>query len=638
MNRLEGLRETLASFFSGSLGRRLGLNLFAYSLVGLAAILLLLGTVIDHRFSRLEQKEIDGHVERTKSMLKGFEQTALTRALDWAVWDESYNYLAAPSSDYESGNLNLSSMQNIEISGMSLVRYDGSFRKTVYFDLGSGKSDAAAAAAFERAITAPAFARAMRDAETKTGFVQVEDRTLVIAAAQIFRSDESGPPQGYLVMGKELKDADIAEALQLPARIRVNAPDHAPVVTRTAKRVMIVEPIEIIGGPAAAAVHFSVPRSLHQEGLNLLWITTGGVGLLLTIMIILLNWRLRAVLIRPVAAFQAHVSRISRSGDLAHYEEDRRDELGALYREFNLMTDELESLRSRVEAQSFAIGKSDSATDIMHNVRNAISPVQAILGKLDQRLQFAAEANVKRALEELEQDQLQLDRRAKLLAFVKAAFAKLQNDLAQHRCDVHEALRSVGHVDEAITSAQSFGSADGGTPAECDLASVIGASCAIARHSSVADVTVEFASDQRFRVALPRVLLAQIIDNLLTNAVEAIAATARSRGEILIHAARDPASDRFVRVVIKDDGDGFAMDSAASLFERGHSGRSKKQGGIGLHWCANTLNACGGSIRLSSDGSGKGSTVEILLPLATSELAVADQPSPADQSSIANAA
>lgn len=631
MNGLEWTRVTLANFLTGSLGRRLGLNLFAYSLVGLAAILLLLGTVIDDRFSRLEQKEIDGHVERTKAMLDGFEQTALTRALDWAVWDESYEYLAAPSADYETGNLNLSSMQNIEISGMSLVRFDEAFRKTVYVDLGSGKSDAAAATTFERAITAPAFAKTMRHAESKTGFVRVNDRTLVIAAAQIFRSDESGSPQGYLVMGKELKDADIAEALQLPAHIGVAGPKQTPQVTRTADRVMIVEPIESIAGGTAAAIHFAVPRSLHQEGLNLLWITMGGVGLLLTIMIVLLNWRLRAVLIRPVAAFQSHVSRISSSGDLAHFEESRRDELGALYREFNLMTDELETLRSKVEAQSFAIGKSDTATDIMHNVRNAISPVQAILGKLDQRLQFPAEANVKRALDELEDDQTFPDRRAKLLAFVKAAIAKLQIDLAQHRSDVHEALRSVGHVDEAIIRAQSIGSASDHAPADCELSPVIGASSAIARHSSAANVTVEFNADERFRVALPRVLLAQIIDNILTNAVEAVAATARGHGEILIHAARaDQPPNRFVRVVIRDDGDGFAPDSASSLFERGHSGRSKQRGGIGLHWCANTLNACGGSIRLCSEGTGKGSTVEMLLPLASTELATEDRPSIAD--------
>ena len=391
MNKIERARGSLAQFLTGSLGRRLGLNLFAYSLFGLATILLLLGTVIDQRFSLLEQKEIAGHVERSKAMLARFEQTALTRALDWAVWDESYDYLAVPHGAYESGNLNLSSMQNIEISGMSLVRFDGSFRKTVYFDFESGEPDVAAVAAFERVIATPAFARMMAETESKTGFIRVGDKVLVIAAAQIIRSDESGSPHGYLVMGKELKDAD--------------------------------------------------------------------------------------------------------------------------------------------------------------------------------------------------------------------------------------------------TSAKSSGMPGGEAPTECDLTPVVGASCAIARHSAAAEVTVDFTTDERFRVAMPRVLLAQIIDNILTNAVEAVAATGRGQGVIQIHAERlEQGSGKFVRLVIRDDGDGFAPETSSALFERGHTGRRKQQGGIGLHWCANTLNACGGSITLTSAGIGHGSTVEMLLPFASSAASADDGPS------IANAA
>lgn len=631
MNGLKRGSDAMRRLVTGSLGRRLALNLFAYSLMGLAAILLLLGTVIDQRFSRLEEQEISGHAERTRAMLDRFEQTALTRALDWAVWDDSFDYLAAPNDAYEAGNLNLSSMRNIDISGMSIVRFDGSFRKTIYFNLPTGRADFKAASAFERSVTASAFADTMRKAERKTGFVRVGDRILVIAAAQVFRSDESGTPLGYLVMGKELKDADVGQALQLPATISLAGSKQSPVVTRTATRATILEPIIGLAGTPIAGIRFSVPRALHEEGSTLLWITLGGVALLLTLMIFLLNWRLRAVLIRPVKSFQAHVSEISSSGELAHYEESRVDELGALYREFNRMTDELETLRAKVEAQSFAIGKSDTATDIMHNVRNAISPVRAILGKLDQRLHFPAESNVKRALQELEEQGVPPERRAKLLAFVSAAIEKLSLDLAQHRSDVREALRSVGHVDEAISTVNSFGRAPKQAASDCDLSAVVGASLAIARHNSSADVKAEFHSDERFRVALPRVLLAQILDNVLTNSVEAIDATGREDGEVSIKAERDQRGpSNLVRLTVRDNGDGVDPASHSTLFERGHSGRHKDHGGIGLHWCANTLNAYGGSILLHSSGAGCGSTVEICLPLSPLDQTTPESPSVAD--------
>lgn len=621
---------TARHFATASLGRRLALNLFAYSLIGLAAILLLLGTVIDQRFSRLETQEIAGHVERSRAMLDRFERTALTRALDWAVWDDSFDYLASPNEAYETGNLNFSSMRNIDISGMSIVRFDGTFRNTIFFDLASGSPANDAAIAFQRQVTAPAFAQSMRRTRTKTGFVRIGDRILVIAAAQVLRSDESGTPSGYLVMGKELRDTDVGQALQLPAMIVPAGWKQAPHVIRTDARATIVEPIAGVAGGPVAALRFSVPRRLHEEGSTLLWITLGGVALLLIIMIFLLNWRLRAVLIRPVKSFQAHVSQISSSGELAHFPENRGDELGELYKEFNLMTDELETLRSKVEAQSFAIGRSDIATDIMHNVRNAISPVRAILGKLDQRLHFPAESNVKRALQELEEDGAAPDRRVRLLAFVTAAIDKLRAELGQHRNDVREALRSVSHVDETISTANSFGRSSQ-QAGDCDLSAVVGASLAIARHSAAVDVKAKFHSEERFRVALPRVLLAQILDNILTNAIEAIDAGGRGQGEILIEAARGKGEGgKFVHIVVTDNGDGLDPARAATLFERGSSGRRKEHGGIGLHWCANTLNACGGSIALRSDGIGHGSTVELTLPLFDVADAISETPSVAD--------
>lgn len=607
----------LGHLLTGSLNRRLALNLFAFSIIGLAAILLLLGTVIESRFSRLEAQEIEGHVERSDAMLRRFEQTALTRVLDWAIWDDSFNYLAAPNRAYEDGNLNLASMQNIEVSALSLSRFDGSFAKTIFYDLRADAFDAPAAAAFERQMTDPDFFRRIRARPRMTGYMRLGDRIFVIAAAQVFRSDESGVPQGYLVMGKQIRDEDIVQALQLPASIYPSTNRDKAAITRTDTQVTMRRPVAGIDGAPVAVVRFAAPRSLHREGVHLLWLTVGGVAVLLVSLILLLNRRLRAVLIEPVAAFQAHVSYISQSGELIPFADAaRNDELGALYREFNAMTCELENLRAKVEAQSFAIGKSDMAVDIMHNVGNAISPVQAILGKLDQRLVFPSEQHVLRALDELAEPATAPERHAALVTFLRAAVDKLRLDLAQFRSDVREGLRSLGHVTDAIIGAQSDTHPHDAALATCELAAVVGTSSTIARHNRAADIAVAFDTDERYRIALPRLLLAQIIDNLLTNAVEAIAATGRASGAIRIEAARDARDpEHFVLVRIHDDGDGFSASAKARLFERGRTGRKKERGGVGLHWCANTLNAYGGEISLDSEGPGCGATAQIRLPL-----------------------
>ena len=61
---------------------------------------------------------------------------------------------------------------------------------------------------------------------------------------------------------------------------------------------------------------------------------------------------------------------------------------------------------------------------------------------------------------------------------------------------------------------------------------------------------------------------------------------------------------------------GIAPEAMASLFQRGFSTKQEKKGGIGLHWCANSVIAMNGKIHATSDGAGQGATFHLLLPAA----------------------
>ncbi len=64
-----------------------------------------------------------------------------------------------------------------------------------------------------------------------------------------------------------------------------------------------------------------------------------------------------------------------------------------------------------------------------------------------------------------------------------------------------------------------------------------------------------------------------------------------------------------------DDGVGISPEHLPRIFEKGFSTKSRATNfGIGLHWCANALNALGGSIRAESAGP-TGATLQVLVPL-----------------------
>ena len=137
----------------------------------------------------------------------------------------------------------------------------------------------------------------------------------------------------------------------------------------------------------------------------------------------------------------------------------------------------------------------------------------------------------------------------------------------------------------------------------------------IARYSGENSIAFSFPSKPHWVMA-NRVILSQVVGNLFANAAEAIAATGRGSGSISV-TIRDKGDS--TEIHIRDDGEGFDPATAPTLFQRGYSTRAHKSGGLGLHWCANSMLTMEGRLDLVSDGKGTGA--KAILTLGTARLA-----------------
>jgi signal transduction histidine kinase len=118
-------------------------------------------------------------------------------------------------------------------------------------------------------------------------------------------------------------------------------------------------------------------------------------------------------------------------------------------------------------------------------------------------------------------------------------------------------------------------------------------------------------------LSLPCTTLGMVLQNLIQNAAEAAASVGLSHTRLQIGAeVLDAEGQRNLRIVISDDAAGVCAEDLPKLFQKGYSTKSQAtNSGLGLHWCANTLRALGGSISVDSDGLGHGTRFEILVPL-----------------------
>ncbi|MEP7349783.1 MAG: CHASE4 domain-containing protein [Sphingorhabdus sp.] len=599
------------------LSAKLAFYLALTGVIGFLAIILFTWMIISQRFGALEQREVQANISRLESLLENQKHSTKSNALDWATWSDAYDYIADGNQDFVDDNLNAESMFNLGVNSLSYVRFDGSLNNSRYIDFASQSEDPVKTAALRAYVGSPlVIARALREAKFQT-YARFGDKLVVLAFAHVLNSDGAGPVRGFAVLGREIDPQNITEQLQQRSTYdfhTISRPSHVEFLRRTTR--VAVSVADIANRPLAT-LRFTIKRDIDGVGDNLLIIVGLGIAGLLLVMVAILNWLLRYIVVRPLVRIEDHVRKIGNTKQLAFLPpNERRDEIGTLQGGFNIMAEQLMQLRCELEAQSFELGKNQSAIGVMHNVRNALSPVFTILSRMHERLHFAGQENVKQAIAEMGQDQLVFDRRKKLATFLAAGLEQYEQQLGACRTQAREAGRSLSSALEAIEHVQAE---DRASPeiTDCVISAVIASSLVTVRHANGTRIEVEQLGDDPAHVArTSRVLLSQIIANLLTNATEAIAASGREDGKIVIaQSIIDGLHGPMLRVSFADNGEGFDPANVPRLFERGYSTRIGKLGGLGLHWCANTLNAMGGTLTMESKGLGHGATAALTLPL-----------------------
>lgn len=594
-----------------SLGAKLVLILTAVGVAGAIGIAALLAIVITPSFNGLEAKAVHGHVERTQAALAEYAAKVESAVRDYGDWNDSYDYMARPSAAFERESFSPLAMANLGVQGMAYVAPDGRVVIARWIDAG-GRERSAMRAALVRALGTVDYRRVLRGSSSGRFYARLGDTVAAMGVAQVRRSDGSGSPRGYVLMARAIGSAQLAELLQVPARIE-RASGDVEVTTPGSRTTEIAVPMAGPDGHAVAAARFAVPREVSTLGRRLLLLAVAGSTLLLLIVLVVLRRVIARLVLAPLARVEGHMQRVRASGSLSLLaDEERDDEIGSLGRSFNAMLAQLKDLREQIEVQSFALGRSESAVAVMHNVRNALNPISTILSQGIRQPPPVDRATLDRALGELARDDVPAARRAKLAAFVTAAIDAEGLARDAMRGELQVGREAMAHVLEIIGQQQKQAH-ERPEVERVDVAEIVARNASIARYSQLASIAFSFPAGPHWAMA-NRVILSQVVGNLLGNAAEAIAAKGTGTGSITVTIEEE---EEEVVIVVRDDGEGFDADRAPSLFQRGFSTRQHKSGGLGLHWCANSMTAMGGALALRSAGKGLGA--EAVLTLAAAE-------------------
>jgi signal transduction histidine kinase len=597
-----------------SLGAKLVLILTAVGLIGSAAITLLLASVIVPSFNQLESRSVDAHVERTRAALGEYASKVESAVRDYGDWNSSYDYMAHQTAAFEEESFSPLAMENLGVNGMAYVARDGRIVIARWRD--GEKEDPGMRAALVAQIRNLDFGKLLATRNSASFFVRLGPVVSAVGVAQVRRSDGSGTPRGYVLMARRITSQQLSGLLQLTAGLDLANVTDTNLITPSRETMRIAVPILGPAGHAVASAAFTVPRDVSVLGRRMLILAVAGSTILLLVVLLMLRRMIGRLVLRPLRRVENHMQSVRASGALGLLPDEagRQDEIGSLGRSFNAMLRQLKDLREQLEVQSFALGRSESAVAVMHNVRNALNPISTILSQGIAQPAPMDRGTLDRAVAELAKDDIPPARRAKLVAFVAAAVEAEAKDREERRRQLQVGREAMSHVLEIIGEQQHV--ANGRPELEpCDVTEIIAKNATIARYSGGLSIAFSFPA-RPYRVMGSRVILSQVVGNLFANAAEAIGAMELGGGTIGVTV--EEVNGQTV-IAIRDDGEGFAIDRAPTLFQRGFSTRKDKSGGFGLHWCANSMTAMQGSLRLESEGEGRGAVAVLTLATAVAE-------------------
>ena len=281
---------------------------------------------------------------------------------------------------------------------------------------------------------------------------------------------------------------------------------------------------------------------------------------------------------------------------------------------------QLAAAHQKLVETSRRAGMAEVATSVLHNVGNVLNSVNVSAGLIHDQLKasrLAGLGKVVRLLREHENDLgrfLSQDAKGRQLpAYLDQLAQQLAREQAQLLAETAALAANVDHIKDIVATQQSYARISG--VSELVRASDL-AEDALRMHLSslnrhAVECSREYDPDLP-PIPLERHKTLQILVNLIKNAKQACEASDRKDKRLRIRVANAPSG---IRISVVDNGVGIAPENLTRIFNHGFT--TKKDGhGFGLHGSALAARELGGTLTAESEGSGRGATFTLELPLA----------------------
>ena len=304
-------------------------------------------------FNKLETDEVVQEMQRTLALFDSELTFLESTNVDWASWDDTYNFMAGANPEYIENNLMLDTLTNLNINYMIFLDTQGSVIFSRAADL-HNKTE----------MEIPdELMQQLGNGEFK-GIIAAPESPVMVSGSPILTSEDEGPSRGTLVLGRLIDEDFIyrySELLQnsinltelertdVPASLMnaLSAPANKPVILAVPQDTNIIRGytiIENIQGIDSYILTIDIPRTIYAQGMTTYVYSLIAILITGIIFIILTAGMLDNMIVSRIIQLSQNVINIGRSGQVSSRlkQTGKRDELQDLTAEINNMLDRLE--------------------------------------------------------------------------------------------------------------------------------------------------------------------------------------------------------------------------------------------------------------------------------------------------------
>lgn len=595
--------------------------------------------IIKPSFAELEQDMAIKDLKRCVAALKQ-EIVHLDRfAYDWAVWDDMYRFVSNGNQAFITANLTplLFKNEKIDLFYMYNRKGDvvwGQIREHSNVDKQIFMSDFPLHGAPKQKNLLLS-----RDVpKSQSGIILTDRGAMLLSVWPILTSQEKGPSRGTLIVGRIL-DEEMVETLSHQTHVnisiwpfrshRIPVDDRAYMKKVTPRTQLVAEGKDpyylylytawnTLSGSPGLFIRAKVPREITEKGSETTRFSFYSFLAIGSVVLVVMLLLIQGTIIKPIQRFTEHAVEIGGSSDLSRrLPVNRHDEFGRLAKEFNSMLEKLAETRRELLDQSYNSGMSDLAAGVLHNVRNALSPLTVLTTDLHATVSKINRQQMQIALQELQNDSVSEQRRSDLMRYLELSLKQVNEMCNTAISDVETIKHQVIHIEEIITAQESY-SQSGQVVEEVKIVDLAREAVEFMGTSLQSSMTLEVDKSvvniEPFHSS--RIALLQVMANLFKNAVEAGRNAGKQHTVIRIDdISQHNAETNSIHLRFMDDGPGIAAEVLPHIFDRGFTTKeNRKLSGLGLHWSANTMIAMGGRLYAENRDDGTGACFHLIIP------------------------